>query len=79
VTDHVHVNFYGRRAGDPVASPLANRGPEALQRLLVEDGPAAETSLRLLTRTELVSLAASADLLAHMARLLIDETWPDHD
>lgn len=55
---------------------LTNRGPQALQAMLRADPAGVQKSLRLLTRTELVTLAAGADLLANTARELIRNIWP---
>lgn len=58
------------------SGPLVNRGPEALQEVLREDGGAADRNLRSLTRSELLELATSADRLASMARALVRDVWP---
>lgn len=59
-----------------LSSPLANRGPEALQCLLVGDRVAAEWQLRLLLRSEMYALADAARELADRARLWATSTWP---
>lgn len=58
---------------DPSGS-LANRGPEALQRLLVSGAAAAHEQVRLLTLSEMTSLAEAADQLANLARMYIRRT-----
>lgn len=74
----VHDNYYARRDGTPYAAPLANRGPEALQALLVDRLDLVAVQLHLLTRTELVALAVAAEHLANMARATVQEFWPGH-
>lgn len=70
-------NYYVRKSGNLLAAPIANRGPEALQALLVGDRAKAEASLRLLLRSELATVAEDAGELAHLARAVVAETWPD--
>ncbi len=72
----VHDNYYARRDGSPYSAPLANRGPHALQELLVEDLDLATAQLNLLDRTELLALADAAEELARMARAVVKEIWP---
>lgn len=72
----VRDNYYARRDGSPYSAPLANRGPHALQELLVEDLDRAAEQLNLLDRTELLALAAAADELARMARDVVEKHWP---
>jgi hypothetical protein len=58
---------------DP-AAPLANRGPEALQLLLVSGAAEAHEQVRLLTLSELSALADAADQLANLARIYVRKT-----
>jgi len=74
----VHGNYYARRDGTPYAAPLANRGPEALQHLLVKRLDLVAAQLSLLTRTELVELATTSEHLARMARATVEEFRPGH-
>ena len=73
----MYDNYYVRKSGDPLAAPIANRSPAALQKLLVGDRDAAEQQLRLLTRSELLAAASAAEEFAQMARTLVVETWPN--
>lgn len=57
--------------------PLVNRGAEALSALLDYDEGAAESSLRLLTLSELTYLSSAADRLAAMARAVRHGRAPD--
>lgn len=72
----VHDNYYARRDGSPYSAPLANRGPQALQELLVEDHDRVAAQLNLLDRTELLALADAAEHLARMARAVVKDVWP---
>jgi hypothetical protein len=72
----VHDNFCARREGTPYAAPLANRGPAALQHLLVGRLDLVAGQLHLLDRTELVALADAAEHLANAARATVREFWP---
>lgn len=74
----VHDNYYARRDGTPYSAPLANRGPEALQHLLVERLDLVAVQLNSLTRDELLALAAAAEELARMARKVVEDVWPGH-
>ncbi|MER7280541.1 hypothetical protein ABT369_39490 [Dactylosporangium sp. NPDC000244] len=74
----VHHNYYARRDGTPYAAPLANRGPEALQELLVGRREATDRQLDSLLRSELIHLAAVAEELAGMARAKVEKVWPGH-
>jgi hypothetical protein len=56
--------------------PIANRGPEALQLLLLGDRDGAEQQLRLLTRSELQRLVKTAQVLAVMCQRVVRDTWP---
>ncbi len=58
---------------DP-SGPLANRGPEALQQLLVSGAAAAHEQVRLLTLSELTALADAAGQLAGLARMYVNKT-----
>ncbi len=73
----VHDNYYARQDGSPYSAPLANRGPEALQHLLVDRPGLVAAQLRLLTRTELAHLAVAAERLGRMASAVLEECWPD--
>lgn len=72
----VHDNYYVRQSGSPYSAPLANRGPQALQELLVERLDLVAPQLNLLDRTELLALADAAEHLARMARAVVQEFWP---
>lgn len=74
----IHDNYYARRDGTPYSAPLANRGPHALQELLVEDHDRVATQLRLLDRTELLELADAGEELANMARATVQDFWPGY-
>lgn len=72
----VHDNYYAHRDGSPYSAPLANRGPEALQHLLVERLDLVAVQLNLLTRSELGALADAAEHLARMTRKVVEDVWP---
>jgi hypothetical protein len=55
--------------------PLVNRGAEALEALLAGDDEHATEQLRLLTRSELLDLAAACGLLGSLACAVVKETW----
>jgi hypothetical protein len=59
-----------------LSSPLCQRGPEALARLLAGDLAASEAQLRLLTRTELGLLSTTAQRLSVLANRIVRDVWP---